>query len=192
MQEILQQLIEFDHRLFLNINQTWDFPGFAMFFPLWTNLHKTAFFIFGLVPTVFVLTYLKAGAKGSWVLVLALATASFGDLMSATVLKPLFARNRPLASSFPLEAILRGPNHGSFSFPSSHALASFWFALFVGTFYPGWRYPLIFLAAVTAYSRVYCGVHFPSDVLAGAIMGAAFGWGTAVVTGLVFKKRWQR
>ncbi len=66
--------------------------------------------------------------------------------------------------------------HGSYSFPSGHALCIFLAAAILGAFF-GWRYRLIgyLLAFAVSLSRLYLGVHYPSDVLAGAILGTLMG-----------------
>jgi undecaprenyl-diphosphatase len=74
------------------------------------------------------------------------------------------------------EVTERGLTQGGFSFPSSHAVDAFCIAAFVGQFAPNLRWPLFIAAVLMAYSRVYCGAHFPSDVLAGAVLGCLMGW----------------
>jgi undecaprenyl-diphosphatase len=57
------------------------------------------------------------------------------------------------------------------SFPSGHAATSFAGAALLSRFLPG-RWPVLFLLAVgIAFSRVYVGVHYPADVVGGAILG---------------------
>src|SRR5262249_43080605 len=64
---------------------------------------------------------------------------------------------------------------GGASFPSGHAAGSFAFAGFVAMIAPRWA-PLAFVyAAVVAASRCVLGVHYPSDVLAGALLGGVLG-----------------
>jgi len=61
------------------------------------------------------------------------------------------------------------------SFPSGHTATSFAIAVVAGACYRRWRIPLLLAAALVGVSRVYVGVHFPSDVLAGALLGVATG-----------------
>jgi undecaprenyl-diphosphatase len=61
----------------------------------------------------------------------------------------------------------------SHSFPSGHAATSFACAAMLASFRPRLAPPLFLLAAAVAYSRVYVGVHYPLDVLAGAVLGVA-------------------
>ena len=67
-----------------------------------------------------------------------------------------------------------------FSFPSGHTMTAFSIALVISYYYPGFEGALYFLAASIAISRVVLGMHFLSDVLAGAILGSGLGL-TAIV-----------
>src|SRR6185312_90854 len=71
------------------------------------------------------------------------------------------------------------PSPGGHSFPSGHAAGSFAFAAFVALRAPRWAVPAILWAVLVAWSRVVLGVHYPSDVLAGALLGTAVGIGFA-------------
>lgn len=64
-----------------------------------------------------------------------------------------------------------------FSFPSGHTMTAFSIALVLSYFYRGVELPLYFLAGSIAISRVVLGMHFLSDVLAGAILGVGLGCG---------------
>ena len=63
----------------------------------------------------------------------------------------------------------------STSFPSGHAASAFAFAAAVGRDEPSLGFALRFLAAAVAYSRVHTGVHYPGDIVVGALIGAATG-----------------
>jgi undecaprenyl-diphosphatase len=93
------------------------------------------------------------------------------------LIKPLVGRIRPCHEQA-LEWIRAvGGCGGRYSFPSSHAANLFGIAVVVGTFYRRTRYYLFPLAILVAIGRVYLGVHYPSDVVAGAVFGLAVGWG---------------
>jgi undecaprenyl-diphosphatase len=85
--------------------------------------------------------------------------------------KPLGHRRRPdrAARHVPVARHVRMPS--STSFPSGHSAAAFAFATGVGHVLPPAAIPLRGLAALVAYSRVHTGVHYPGDVVAGALMG---------------------
>jgi len=64
-----------------------------------------------------------------------------------------------------------GPATSSYSFPSGHATTSFACATVLSAFAPRWRVPFFLLATLIALSRLYNGVHYPTDVVAGAFLG---------------------
>ena len=105
------------------------------------------------------------------------ATLSF-VLASAlnAVVKGLVDRSRP-PDAMNLEALVGLP--GSPSFPSGHAMTAFAVAGAVALLAPRLRWPALGLAAVIGFSRVYLGVHFWLDVLAGAALGLAIGLSVA-------------
>ena len=86
--------------------------------------------------------------------------------------KPL-GRRRPNRDTHdvPLARHVEMPTSGSF--PSGHSAAAFAFATGVGHVLPRAAVPLRALATVVGYSRVHTGVHYPGDVVAGALMGTA-------------------
>lgn len=97
------------------------------------------------------------------------AVAAAGLLV--TVFKGLFDRARPPVAG--IDAVGAIPD--SASFPSGHSATAFAAAVAVGLFYPRLRVPLLALAAVVALSRVYLGVHYASDVMAGSLLGVLLG-----------------
>src|SRR4051794_24381287 len=92
---------------------------------------------------------------------------------SATLLKSVIGRDRPFAGDPRVHPSIALPHDPSM--PSGHAMNAFAGAVLLGAVVPAARWPLLGLAALIALSRVYLGVHFPSDVIAGAILGTAIG-----------------
>jgi undecaprenyl-diphosphatase len=86
-------------------------------------------------------------------------------------LKEWVERDRPPVVDPDPEPIMRLPE--TYSFPSGHATVSFACATVLALAVPRLKYPLFALAALVAWSRVYVGVHYPLDVLAGAVLGVA-------------------
>ena len=84
-------------------------------------------------------------------------------------LKLWIERDRPAVGRPIPEPLLESPS--TFSFPSGHATVAFACATVLALALPRLRWPLFALAALIAFSRVYVGVHYPGDVLAGALLG---------------------
>ena len=109
----------------------------------------------------------RAGRRG----VAAIAVASF---LANQVGKRAFGRSRPVLDGVPMARVARRLPASS-SFPSGHAASAAAFAVAAGLEAPVLAVPLGLTAATVAYSRVHTGVHYPSDVLAGAFIGVAVG-----------------
>ncbi|WP_052030538.1 bifunctional phosphatase PAP2/diacylglycerol kinase family protein [Rhodococcus triatomae] len=113
----------------------------------------------------------RAAVRG----LLAVAGAS---ALSNAVLKPIFPRRRPPAGSVEF-AHRRGlPSPRSSSFPSGHSASAAAFATGVALEYPAAGLVVAPVACAVAYSRVHTGVHWPSDVVVGAGVGAAIALAT--------------
>ena len=110
------------------------------------------------------------------------------DLIACNmILKPLIGRIRPCAFRPELPLLVSPP--GDASFPSGHTAAAFAVVFALKTAGSSlWR-PALVLAAVTAFSRLYLYVHWPTDVLGGILLGAAVGWAGAKLAGEFLKKR---
>jgi membrane-associated phospholipid phosphatase len=103
-----------------------------------------------------------------------------GYIVSAAVthgLKIVIQRQRPF-EKYPF--IIKRDEGGGYSFPSGHTSAAFYAATSLSILYPKWYViaPAMLWASTVGYGRLYQGVHYPTDVLAGAIVGAASAWVT--------------
>jgi len=100
------------------------------------------------------------------------AVAATSAVVNAGV-KPLVRRERPSRVDSVRTHVVRMPTSGSY--PSGHAASAFAFSAAVGGELPQLDTLLRLAATVVAYSRVHTGVHYPGDVVAGAVIGAGVG-----------------
>lgn len=105
------------------------------------------------------------------------------------ILKNLFARTRPYDVNTGVKLLITKP--ADFSFPSGHTAASF--ATVAALYFSGarrlWK-PVLILACLIAFSRLYLYVHYPTDVLGGIVIGIAAGYmGNAVVKAAKVNKK---
>ena len=173
---MVEKILVYERDLFFMLNGSdspfldrfmWLYSGKAVWLPL-------AFFI------LVVLLYKKKWRESILILLAIVLVITFCDQFASHVCKPIFTRFRPTHHPDFMDQVktvfdYRG---GRYGFISSHAANAFGFATFMSLLF---RYRLftwtIFLwAALTAYTRVYLGVHFISDIVPGAIAGVFFGW----------------
>jgi undecaprenyl-diphosphatase len=134
----------------------------------------------------------KGGARGRTVALLLLPLILVTDQLSSHLLKDLFGRVRPCEALEGVRAI-DGCRH-SLSFPSSHAVNTFAAATLLTVFYRRWVPWVAYgLAALVSYSRIYLGLHYPSDALGGAAIGVlcalAVAWAYERLAVLVQKRK---
>ncbi|MDZ7288929.1 MAG: phosphatase PAP2 family protein [candidate division KSB1 bacterium] len=85
------------------------------------------------------------------------------------LVKHKIKRGRPFTKIPGIRYLIKPPDE--FSFPSGHTAAAFLMATLLSTFYPTLTLPCYFWAIIIGFSRVYNGVHYPTDVLAGVLLG---------------------
>lgn len=137
--------------------------------------------------------------KSLLLLVMVALTITLSDQSSVHLFKNVFERLRPCHQPelMGLVHTVNGKCGGQFGFVSSHAANSFalagFFFMLLRTKLPFISWFLVAWAAIVAYSRVYLGVHFPGDILVGAILG--FGLGLAMgkmAQALLMLKFWKK
>jgi len=128
-----------------------------------------------------------AGARGRRAATSGLACVASTATIVNLVVKPICRRPRPdrAAGEVHLERQVQMPR--SRSFPSGHTAAAVAFASGVGRVLPAAGAPLHTLSALVAYSRIHTGVHYPGDVLGGAMLGSVIADITASTLA-----RWRR
>lgn len=183
--------LNLDYWLLHKINQVWTAPWADMFFPAITDLNKLLLFqliAYPLIAFAFWFHY----KKKSLVLFLGLALAiGASDLLGGQVVKKHFNRKRPFNN--PEISVTQRSTAGAYSFYSNHSSNMFTFAVYTAQFIPGSAFVVYPIATAVAYSRVYNGVHYPSDILAGGLMGSLLGYIFSKLfsklAGVSFKKR---
>ena len=115
------------------------------------------------------------------------AATAFTSNLVVTALKHAVGRERPPAVILDPEPLMEVPTTSSF--PSGHSASSFACALILTRFAPRLAIPLFVLAALIAFSRVYVGVHYPVDVVAGAVVGVAIATGLRLLVEALRRSR---
>jgi undecaprenyl-diphosphatase len=178
---------EWDKWLFVKINNQWTNSFFDLIMPYFRDS------VFWAPLYIFILAFiaLNFGRKGWWWSLAFIITIVICDQVSSTLLKPMIARYRPCQDPefFNQVRLLLKRCSGSFSFTSSHAANHFGIATFMVFTFRGifrhWMYLAYVWAFLIAYAQVYVGVHYPTDVLGGALIGFMAG----VLTAWVFNKK---
>ena len=153
------------------------------------------------IPLYILLLYMvfkQYGKRGWWILLAVGVLILCSDQLSAHVCKPLFHRLRPCFNP-DLEGLVHLPKGlpgGRYGFVSSHAANTFAVAAFLTAAlresYKSIGWWLYAWALVSSYSRIYVGVHYPGDIIAGAALGILIGWMIWKLLGLILKNHLNR
>ncbi len=173
----LQTLQIWDSALFQAVNSGMSNELFDWVLPLF----REKWFWAPLYLFIGAFSWMNFGKKG-WIIVLGLvATTGLADFTSSTLVKKNVQRIRPCNDPALVDKVhLRTHCGAGYSFTSSHAANHFAAAVFlIGVFgrLSRWVRPVALIwAGAIAFSQVYVGVHYPGDVVCGALLGVAIGW----------------
>ena len=179
--DCLNWLNELDSFIFFKINTVYTSSFFDALFP-WYREGNTWIPLY-LFLILFIIVNFKKSAL-QWI-IFVIITLLLTDQLSSSIVKPFFERLRPCADPNLMNKVRLLLNHcsGGFSFTSSHATNHFGFAVFIimtlGHIFRKWKYLFLIWAASVSYGQIYVGVHYPFDILGGAMLGSTIGWLTA-------------
>lgn len=170
----MQEIEHIDIALFLLLNKGIANPVFDVLCPLFRN----KFFWIPVYVLIFAWFAKKYKWKAIWILAFAGLVILLCDQISASLIKPYFARLRPCNTADLANEMRTLVRCGSgFSFVSSHAANHFGLSFYLILFFKNKlvKLLLLFWATIVSFSQIYVGVHFPLDVLCGALLGAVIG-----------------
>ena len=171
---MLEQLLNWERPLFLSLNGS-ECTYLDHFMYLYSET------IIWIPLAVFLLSVLlyKKDWRQIFALILAIAlTITLCDQFASGFCKPFFSRFRPTHHPDFMEEVktVLGYRGGLYGFISSHAANAFGFAVLAALIVRSWFFgtSIMLWASITAYTRIYLGVHFISDIVPGAMVGTIF------------------
>ncbi len=166
---MIDWLLDLDKTLFLLLNVKLANPLFDLVMPLITHRWSVR----GVFIAILLYLLIFDGKRGRFAAVAAVLAVAIADQAAATIIKPIVSRIRPCHLIEQVH-ILVDCSQG-LSFPSAHATNTAAVAALLSLIYSKARWYLIGYAALVSFSRISVGVHYPFDVIGGAIIGVAVG-----------------
>jgi undecaprenyl-diphosphatase len=160
-----------DHNLMRRVHR-WPAPRWVRLWMICATRGGDGWLWYGMALVILIF-----GGAERFAAVAAAALAAGVGIAIFLALKKMTGRRRPCAIEPHCWSTLLPPDQ--FSFPSGHTITAFAVTVSLGLFYSDLLAGLLFVAASVALSRILLGMHFLSDVLAGAVVGAGLGYGAA-------------
>ncbi|MDH6343659.1 undecaprenyl-diphosphatase [Parabacteroides sp. PFB2-12] len=174
---MLEKILDYERELFLALNGSnstfwdhfmWLYSGKIVWLPL-------------AVVIIFLLVYKKDWRESILILIAIALVITLCDQFASHFIKPTFMRLRPTHHPDFMNEVdtVFGYRGGRYGFISSHAANAFGFAMFMTLLFryrPLFSTTIFIWAFITAYTRIYLGVHFISDIIPGALVGIGFGF----------------
>lgn len=170
LQELIGQLQHIDEVAFMMLNGSHCAYADSV---MWLMTGRWAYV---LMILAFAYLSFRKGLKFGLIVLVAIAlTIALSDQLASSLIKPLVCRLRPSHTPYLNAYVLNDYRGGMYGFVSSHAANSFGVAMFVILLFRNRMVGVSMLlwAAVVSYSRIYLGVHYPGDIICGAVLGMA-------------------
>ncbi len=188
----IQPLVDADQSVFLFLNSFhntfWDYFMYVYTGKLiWVPMYATILYVL----------LRNYNWKVSLMCVVAIAlTITFADQVCGSLIRPIVERPRPANDLSPIADLVHIVNNrrgGSYGFPSCHASNSFGLAFFLVLLFR--KHPLswfiLLWAAINSYTRIYLGLHYPGDLIVGAVVGGCGAWLMYTLLGLATKQNFR-
>lgn len=173
-------LVNLDYQAFHFLN---GFAGQSNFFDgLFVVLAEYVIFLMIASLALYALINKKSRGKRLAVVMQALIAGFIGRVVIVSIIRALFFRPRPFVADTVNQLVAHDPKDASF--PSGHASVMFAIAFVVLMFDAEWGVVYLIAATISATARVVVGVHFPLDILGGALVGLL----SAITVRWIFKK----
>lgn len=163
-------LYSIDLTVFYFFNHTISLPVLDKFFSIITSVNNW-YIAYAILLGI---SWTKGGLRGKIAVIGVILLIVASDQTGYRILKELLARPRPC--DVLTDVITPIGCTGTFSFPSNHALNNFAAGFFFYKLFPKLKWVLFITASLVAISRVYLGLHYPSDIIGGALIGILFGY----------------
>ena len=168
-------ITRFDLYLLKLLNVDWANPVLDQFWLLITQLHKHAWFQYGLAPVVLLILFYIYRLQTVKLLVALGLAIGLADTIAYRGIKGYADRERPFQNEEITWVRKVGEAHGK-SFPSNHAANVFAAVAVLSWYFPRGRKGFYIFAILVGMSRTALGVHYPTDVIAGAALGIFVGF----------------